>query len=861
MELILTIAIGLTIWRFYKYFAHLKVEDKSRLYNSSSSPSSPAGISSSPFNSAAKQRVATEKRRIWIKYQDAEGRISERKIEIYQWDNDYLFAWCCLRNEPRTFRIDHIVQCEVLSEQFQAHPTIERYIREQLLPKNWSVKVPWAEWQRMAGVRPVSSIRVDTNVKDDSAYWTPPGKAIVVNGYRISKGGIYVGTGLRALNEFRGPEPALIDPKMPIDKPNLDKSGKNVSYWPSYSELAPASRAGYLEWLATGRQDGDVHVGYPFLFLYGLERRLLGNGSPLVHEKAELDFMHGEVSSLLSLFGKIDSFQRHAAEFLEILEVCRDKEGLYKTSPPMDRMGDFLPARVQVVISQLASSGTPLPMEWALSWALCHPEIRLRMPARRCRDEFKELFRLRYKDEFKDGVTIRPGKGVLKLPYRPASPSFGKEVIIQTSWPQVPALRTIPAKLMELVQRCTDELDAYSRYIGNRSSAETDLGSIALLPIELARQHQGRASLEFRAWIEERLSNSDTVIISGDALLARWGKQDRLSKADCVLLSQVLEKWQYGIEPDVRFSGPPIRRDGKVVLFRSHLGAPSTPSPEYAVATVLLHLGVMVAMADGMISIDEERRLEHQLEIALKMGASERQRLVAHLRWLSIEEPTFSGLSKRLEPMDDTQKAGLAQFLITLAGADGYVTAEEVEALSKVYSLLGFPRERVHTDLHGLSVPESMSQDGLVTVRPAERSRGEYRIPGLRDGKKNDGFKLDMEKVHAKFAETATVSAMLTTIFVDNDLPAVPHSQNTKSIGTLDSGHSQFLLALLEKETWERSALDELASSLNLMLDGALEMINEASFDAVGEAFWEGDDPIHINASIAKEMMTCRTSE
>ncbi len=859
MELILTIAVGLTIWRFYKYFARIAAEDNPGL-PAHPSASLPPNRTSGPFNAAVQQHVAG-KRRIWIMYQDAEGRITQRKIEIYHWDDAYLFAWCCLRNEPRTFRIDNIIQCELLSDQFQFNPTVERYIREQLLAKDWSNKIAWVEWQRVSGIKSSARVRVEINTKDDSSYWTSPGKAIAVNGYVIPTGGIYVGTGLRALNEFRGVEPALIDPKLTIDKLNTDKTGKNVPYWPSYGELPAGSRAGYLEWLSTGRQDSEAHVGYPFLFLYGLERRLLGKGAPFTHDQAELHFMQEEVTSLLKAYGKIDSFQRFGSSFLEIIQVCRDKEGLYKTAPPTEGIGDFLPARVQVVISQCASYGEPVPVEWALSWVLCHPETRLRTPARRCKDEFTELFRIRYKEECSDGIKVRPGKGALKLQYRPASPSFGKELVIPTALPQVPSLRTIPAKLVELVERCTDELDAYSRYIGSRKEEERDLGSIALLPLELARQHQGRASVEFRTWIEEQLRTGDSAVIEGTTLLDRWGKQDRVAKADCVLLSQVLEKWQYGIEPDVRFSGPLIRRGGKVVLFRLDQGAPLTPSPEYAVATVVLHLGVMVAKADGALSIDEERRLEQQLEVALRLAAPERRRLAAHLRWLSLEDPTLSGLSKRLDPIDDKQKAALAQFLVTLAGADGYVSAEEVNALSKIYAALGFPRERVHVDLHGLSLAESISQDGLVTVRPAERSRGEYRIPELQEKNKSDGFKLNMEKVHAKFAETAMVSSMLTSIFADSEVPTVPRPESGISIGSLDAAHSQFLIALVEKDTWERAALDELASSLEVMLDGALEMINEASFDTVGEALWEGDDPVYIHASIAKEMVTCRTPE
>ena len=805
-----------------------------------------------------------------------------------------------------------------------------------------------SEKRKASAAAPINSAEII--VKDESSFWIPPGKTIWVNGYRIAVGGLYVGTGLRGLNELRKTEPALIDPKLPIDRARIDRIGEDVPYWPFYSELPPASRAGYLEWLSGGLQDSQVHVAYPFLFFYGLERRLLGDGKPFQHEKGELEFMHRKVIELLKLYGKSDSFERYARSFLEIIEVSRDKDNLYKTSAPMDKMGESLPARTLVVISQCASSGQPLPAEWALSWVMCHPEVRLRTPARRCKEEFRDLFLARYKNEFRGGIEVRPGKGQLVLPYRPASASFGGPLSIQTSLPKVPVVQRVPAQLADLVERCTDELDAYSRYIANRTKEERGFASIALLPKELVTTHQGHAGSEFRSLFEEMLKNKDLAVVSGEAVVDRWSKEHKPSKADCVLLSQLLEKWNYGIEPDVRFGGPPIRRDSKVVLFRLQAGAPSTPSPEYAMATLLLHLGVTVAVADGTLSSEEERWLERQIEVALRMSESERGRLKAHLRWLCVEAPTLSGLAKRVEPLTKTQRSQLAQSVIGLSGADGYVHAEEIEALAMIYSVLEIPSEQLYVDLHALSLPDSREADGLATVEelslpestkadglaaveelslpestkadglatvqelslpestkadglatveelslpeftkadgiatveernpylpeskeadelvtvqerdPLEKS---YWIPKAKNRTKLSGFKLDMNKVNAKLVETAAVSAMLTSIFTESDpvqSPAPSYSVDTKDVGGLDARHSKLLMALVDNAQWERSAVEDLTASLNLLTDGALEMINEASFDMVGEALWEGDDPIRINLTVAKEMMTCQTT-
>lgn len=864
MDLLVAIAIGLTVWRLVKYF---KARDEFRSANSNDSShfrptqNAPTHRGTLPFT----HKLARYDRRLRLRYRDAEGRVTDRTIEIYRCDPNYVFAWCHLRKEPRTFRVENILQWEVLNESFQRDPTIDRYIAEQLVPKNWSAVIPWEDWQQTRRPRGRTPVSVEPtrreSTKDESAYWISPGREISVNGYRITKGGIYVGSGLTAASGFSRVEPALIDPEVPVDRANADNAGRNMPYWPSYLEMTPATRAGYLGWLVNDCQNPEVHVGYPLLFLYGLERRLLGATDPFRHDESELSFFRQEGSSLLRQFGKIDSFQRYGGSFLDLVEACVFGTDPSKTSPPAERPSDVLPLTIQVAIARFIHSGLPIPAEWALSLVLCHPETRLRMPAKRCRRELQELFQLRYTSEFQDGIHLRPGKGLLKLQYRPASSSFGQEVTIPTSLPNVSALRTIPSKLLDLVARCTDELDAYSRYVGNKDAGESDLASIALLPVDLVRQHQGRVSLDFKDWLETSLGIRDLLLLSGNDLFARWKKNERLSKSDYVQLTQLLEKWDYGIEPDVRFGGPTLKAGEKVVLFRLGSGAASTPSREYALATLLLDLGVTVVMADGVLSDEEERRLEHQLESALGMDQSERRRLKAHLRWLTSEERSLSGLSKRLESLPNTEKARLAQCMISLAGSDGYIKIEEIEALSKIYSLLGFPESLLHADLHSLSLQGATTlEEDLVTVRPVEPANAEYRIPRDQLNESKNGVQLDMQKVNAKLIESATVSALLATIFVDHDEVSRSIPIKEFGIGSLSPIHSQFLISLTEKETWERAEIEELASKLSILPDGALETINEASFDAAGEPLWEGEDPIRINISIGKEMMSCQTS-
>lgn len=66
---------------------------------------------------------------------------------------------------------------------------------------------------------------------------------------------------------------------------------------------------------------------------------------------------------------------------------------------------------------------------------------------------------------------------------------------------------------------------------------------------------------------------------------------------------------------------------------------------------------------------------------------------------------------------------------------------------------------------------------------------------------------------------------------------------------------------LASKLIWERDELEKLAADHNLMLDGTLDSINDASFDHFGGPFFEGDDPIEIDPEIVSRLGTAGFNE
>ena len=59
---------------------------------------------------------------------------------------------------------------------------------------------------------------------------------------------------------------------------------------------------------------------------------------------------------------------------------------------------------------------------------------------------------------------------------------------------------------------------------------------------------------------------------------------------------------------------------------------------------------------------------------------------------------------------------------------------------------------------------------------------------------------------------------------------------------------------LLTRPEWARTELESFAKHAGLMLDGALEQINEAMLDLFDEMLIEGDDPIEINQDLLEQI-------
>ncbi|MDU0314103.1 TerB N-terminal domain-containing protein [Phycicoccus sp. M110.8] len=696
---------------------------------------------------------------------------------------------------------------------------------------------------------------------------------VTVAGYNLP-GMVYVGRGLASPKA--NPDPSLIDPNLRVDTRRPDRDGKSLGYWPSYSNLTPGARAAYLHWLSTGASNPTAPIGYVFLYFYGLERRALIDIAANKSLAPEVVSIRAEVTRLLNMYGNNGSFSSYASQFLPVLDLLEATAGdpVNAPVPPLVRQTWPIPMTLRVALGDLVADGLPIPARWALAWAWYHPEIYPRTAAYRCPEEFAALFTLRYEQKHKAGIKVRSTSRPVKVSYYTASAGIGAAELEMTAIPDVFESAGPGRQLRDLFEAVTDELDPYSRWVGRNPNPtpKQSLAGAALLPAGLVASDS--AVSDFRGFVESSLDGKEQTVIDGTELLRRWpvANPDKFAKAETTALAAMLGQFGVGVEPDVRLGGPPITA-GPVVLFRTGPATPAAATPMYAAATTLLHLAAVVSAADGTVSPEEQNHLVEHLNAALHLTDGERTRLRAHLTWLLNSDLKTTGLKKRLDALSVAQREGIGQLLVTVAAADGVISPAEVTSLTKIYTLLGLDPASVTSRLHISMTEPSRPATGPVRVREAGPDDAGFAVPARGRHRAPEpaasGVVLDEDVLAAKLEQTAEVSALLRTLFTEDDdttphttpapapqedaqaataTSAEPAAPAGEVIAGLDAPTSALLRELSGRSTWTRAEFDDLAAKHSVMPDGAIDMLNEAAIDACGEPVLEGDDDLDINS-------------
>ncbi len=674
------------------------------------------------------------------------------------------------------------------------------------------------------------------------AKWIPHGQAVTIAGMTIPDGMIYVGTNLKS---GYGSDPCQIDPSKSVAASSGNFTERQFGYWPSYSDISATARRAYLNWLAGGRSHPDADIGYVFLFFYGLERRVIIDASNDAAALADYPVIAQEIRRLLSIYGnKSSSFKSYASGLLDWICIAQQqKNKLYLAPVPELSKSYELPLYIRLALGMAAVDGAPIPKHLACAWAKLEPSIVTRTPGRRCPEYFDKLFELKYTETFGSGMIVRRNKTKLKAVYRPASAGFrsGNQSLLTKTFGDLPdvSILTEPLKkLQQFVYAVNDDLSPYSRAIAKNTDNKNTLDSLIYLPLAIWPDDTQKALNDIKLMFEEGVT---TLLFS--ELLSRLNGGNIFSKEKVTALARALESAGIGMEPDVLGGAKPPKADGKVVLFAEPDKELSRTTGAYQAALLTLQLSSAVAMADGDFSASELIYLQSQINLWTHLSVNHQRRLHAHLILLKVAAPlSLTGIKKKFEHLSQPEIESIAAFIATVAQAEGVVSPSEVDTLKKIYKTLGVDPKKVFTDLH-------IAASGAEPV-PATSSS------------ETTGFTLNADRIAHLQRESAKVSTLLAGIFKEDE-PVIANNppqeieiekvDNSTLLG-LDVSHGALARMLLSRPQWSREDLLDVAADLDLMLDGALEHINEASFELFDIAFTEGENPITITSEIFEKI-------
>jgi len=686
--------------------------------------------------------------------------------------------------------------------------------------------------------------------------WIPKGASIEIAGSLVTCGLLYVGNSLPTVTGDN--DPCLIDPFKEVALA-ADYQVRLTGYWPSYSKISAEARRAYINWLAKGKKDPSADIGYVFLYFYGLERRIIVDSQAMQDGLNEVDDIVTELKDLLSIYGeRSKSFRRYATNLLDWISIRFSADRMYKILSYDELLDEVRPQSISLALGQAALDNVGLPAIAALHWARKELTGSWTTVLARNTNEFTESFKRLYRDALGDGPAIPCSEIALKLVYNPASSSlrvrsYGEQSIDGCGVSDVEIPKGTRRQILSIIKQSCLDLKSISDS-GNEEPINLDrsANTIALPHAELIyHQQKGIDDLTEKALTGpvvmklESLINSLNMVLTGDG-------------DDFKSLSERLRKYSLLILPDVLAgSAVPDAVDNVVIYIAKPLAQSSKQSPMFLAASMALQLASAVAVSDGEFCDIEHEYVLGRIKDWGNLCDNQIKHLEAYLYYLRIAPVQLNAvklnqIKKRIQFLDRASSRLIAQFIASVAQADGRILPDEMQILERIYKLLGLDTSLIYGDLHNSAI--STFDPSSILVPDSKR-------------RSTDELELDLTKIAQLQNETDQGYQLLASIFSEEDdeestgdrtelINGIESSEGTDQslVLGLDSGLSMFLCQLMERPSWSRSEVVEIASELGLMTDGALESINEASYDKLDRPFAEGDDPVEINPEAVKKL-------
>ncbi len=652
----------------------------------------------------------------------------------------------------------------------------------------------------------------------------------------------------------------------------------SLSYWPSYSKLSVRCRGVYLDWLASSRNNTQIPLGYVFIYFSGLEYRVINEHKSINDD--EFITIYKEVVRLYNTYGSNYSFANFSANFASYMRALRpeliksyDSNRIQETSGIINKAE----SGVELQISKKIRDDEPITPSLALAWVKRSTQFSTTTVHKRMESEFEFLFTDSFNKEFPNGLILKNNGSSLSRVYDPSNYAITKTSFPFSALPN-PQTYTIPfRKLIGIAERSSAALAAASRYLGKNDNNHKSLDFIALLPQPL---------------IAHKAANNDTMmdglkdwayrVVARDGGLTTttelWAKiksplinnsetaaaDDKSFQKDSRAMSVLLEALGYGVAPDKRYHDEDMNRFESIVLFKSWHEDDIFVGPSYYDAKSIIALACVIAKTnddtpnetDNLTQIDvfgTAAAIMACIDKHLDITEYEMSSLSAYALWRLTNNNSKVQLKPKKDHFRSVTSLEAANLIIEAAFSDTNFNKHRINKAQKVFVYLGGSKGGLPSIIHRLQTSGSIA---------GEEPSG--------------GAALDFDKLKQYENETKNSAQMLNTVFSDDSETSIEPVVNSDKAATmtpietpkqtdtavlneaqddgLDSAHRQLYQTLIQKEVWSRDEVAEMCKALNLMLSGAIETINDWSFDRIDEAVIEEDSEITVDIESVEEL-------
>ncbi len=672
--------------------------------------------------------------------------------------------------------------------------------------------------------------------------WVRPDEDVRVKDIVIRGGLFYLGEKLATGTWSE--ENCLVRPSLPVAKPGR-ASVIEFAYQRHYSHADPPARRAYLEWLASRRDDPATPAGLVALYFFGLEYRMFrdtpGEDGPL---------LVAEVERLRRTYAGEDWLCRHFDAFLVAARI-----GMGAVSTPvltLERTSYLyeIPFDLRVHLGKKLEARQPFDADDALLWIANLPDVYLRTPVLRCRDEFRALWTHRFSELHPGGFKIKAPKKRLKLAYRSASGTFEADVAgPHEALPDIASVSAPAVRLRELLDACTTELEPFSRLLGRKPQARDGAIAFLSLPDPLRK-----SALEARLsdGVAQLLGPAQVTVVPYGKLVSLVDSEsagsDKLPAAMQDQVARILEVLDVAIEPDRRYGGRAADAATHIAVFKATGGAVIDPAAlAYQNMRILIEVAMLAAAADGEISDDEMTTVSRIIERhGLAQAAT--LRLIAFAASLRVDRPKQQGVLRKLLERPQGEREAIARSALAIVMSDGIASAAEVRFLEQLHRALGLSSDDVYGAIHRFTADD---QPGSRSVGVSTRERAIEKVA------------VDPERLKKLRQETQEVSRLLSDIFVEDSTvePAAAPAVEASAYFGLDHTHAALLDAIAEAEgALSRPAYDDVARRLGLLPDGAIETLNDWAFDRFDEPLIEAETDIMIVPHLRIQLREAKVS-